>query len=226
MRLALFLATLCALFAGLATQAAATSNYDYAPNEYAIVQDGLSPDGKYSIAAHGNDQGGNEDFRLYLMAEPLHSKLGPLEGAVPWLDTRPKAFDAVWSQDSQFVALGYRLDRHLYTINHVYRIGDGRAYPVGGPNLVEAMGIKAEYREGVDFQSVMEQLVWLGPGRFRLMGHGTIVMPPELAQTLDKYGKQVKAPEPWRGDLVFFEYNIEAECEIEGDKYKVLSLKP
>ena len=226
MRLASLIAFSFVCLAGAVAPAAATSNYRYGPDEYVAVEGGVSPDGRYSIAAHGNGEDGSEDFHLYLMAEPGHAKIADFEELMPWLDTAPNGFDATWSPDSKYVALGYRLDRHLYAINNIYRIEGGRASALFGPGLLHVMGIKAEDAVGVDFKNVTEHLVWSGPGRFRLSGHGTITVTPELARTLGKYGKRVEAPEPRQDDLVFFEYNIEAECGIEGGSYKVLGVKP
>ena len=232
MRRAHIFAALCILFGGIFTPAAATSNYTYGPDEYAIVDGGLSRGGKYSIAAHGNGEGGNDDFHLYLMAEPGHRRIGLLKEVESRLDTGPEAFAASWSEDSLFVALGYRLERHLYAINNIYRVADGRADPVQGPSLLKAIGVIAADHPGnddfqnVDFRDVDEQLTWLGPGRFRLSGHGTLRITPEIAQTLTKYGKQIDATAPRQDGFVFFEYSVEAECEIEGYRYKILSLKP
>jgi hypothetical protein len=160
------------------------------------------------------------------MGEPGHAKIAAFEELMPWLDTAPGGFDATWSPDSKYVALGYRLDRHLYAINNIYRIEGGRASALSGPSLLHVMGIKAEDGAGVDFKSVTEHLVWAGPGRFRLSGQGTILMAPELAQTLGKYVRRVEPPEPRQDGLILFEYNIEAECGIEGGSYKVLGVTP
>jgi hypothetical protein len=40
----------------------ATSNQEYGPNEYAVIDGGLSPDHKYSIAAHG---GGDPTLEIH-----------------------------------------------------------------------------------------------------------------------------------------------------------------
>ena len=206
MRLGCFFAALCILCCTAAAPSAATSTYNYGPDEYVIVAGGMAPDGKHSIAAHGHGEGGDQDFHLYLMAEPGHHKIGPLEEVECRLDSGPNAFDASWSQDSRFVALGYRLERHLYAFNNIYRIGKGRAYPIAGPTVLEAMGANTRETKHVDFRDANEQLAWLGPGRFHLSGTGTIVAPPELARTLRKYGKQVDGPVPRHDDSVFIEY--------------------
>ncbi|HMF80891.1 MAG TPA: hypothetical protein VK562_05760 [Candidatus Acidoferrum sp.] len=33
--------------------ARATSNYEYGPDEYVTIANGISPDGRYAITAHG-----------------------------------------------------------------------------------------------------------------------------------------------------------------------------
>ncbi len=41
--------------------ACATFNYDYGADEYVTVSEGLSPEGKYAITAHGDDDLGCSD---------------------------------------------------------------------------------------------------------------------------------------------------------------------
>ena len=39
----------------------ATSNYTYKPDEYVVIVDGRSPDGRYTIASHGDGEDGGRD---------------------------------------------------------------------------------------------------------------------------------------------------------------------
>jgi hypothetical protein len=106
--------------------AQATSNYAYAKDEYVTIANGAAPDHRYAVAAHGSGELGDVDFHLYLMAEPGHRVIGPLEEVKDVLDTGPAAFTAEWSADSRHVALLYRSDRHITAMN-LYRIEHGRA---------------------------------------------------------------------------------------------------
>ena len=47
------------------TFALATSNYEYGPDEYVTVANGISPDERYAITAHGGGQLGYDNFHLY-----------------------------------------------------------------------------------------------------------------------------------------------------------------
>ncbi len=123
----------CLLASLSATPAGATSVYEYKQDEYVIVEKGMVPDKRHSIAAHGNGELGDEDFHIYLMAAD-HRKIGPLEKIKETLDSGPNAFAAAWSSDSNFVAIRYRIDRHIYVTN-IYRIAPGRAYTITGPSL-------------------------------------------------------------------------------------------
>jgi len=128
---------LSALSAGLAAivlapRAEATSNYEYKPNEYVVVNQGRSPDGKYSIATHGEGDDGYEHFHVYLMDAQKGTTIGPLEEIKDTLDTGADAFNARWSADSRQVAISYRVDRHaMMTIR--YRIENRRAHRISGP---------------------------------------------------------------------------------------------
>src|SRR5712664_244625 len=83
------------------TAALATSNYEYGPDEYVTVSNGISPDGKFAITAHGRGGLGYDDFQLYLTDAITGKKIGPLEEITETLDTGADAFAARWSKDSQ-----------------------------------------------------------------------------------------------------------------------------
>jgi len=118
-----------ALFPSLAN---ATSNYEYKPDEYVVITDGRSPDGKYSIAAHGEGDLGYDNFHLYLMDASSGKKLGALEEIKDPLDTGADAFTAKWSADSHQVSITYRVDRRE-SVTVRYRIENGRATRISGP---------------------------------------------------------------------------------------------
>jgi hypothetical protein len=116
----------------------ATSNREYGPNEYAVIDGGLSPDRKYSIAAHGGGELGYDNFHIYLMNAETGKKIGPLEEIKDTLDTGADAFYAKWSPTSSEVAIRYRIDRHE-ALEVRYRIDKGRAYLVKGPSKSDGL---------------------------------------------------------------------------------------
>lgn len=111
----------------------ATSNYEYGPDEYVTVSNGISPDGKFAVTAHGNGESGYDNFHLYLTDAIGGKKIGPLEEIVDTLDTGADAFAAKWSRDSQQVTIVYRVDRHEPLKAVSYRIAGNRALRVKGP---------------------------------------------------------------------------------------------
>lgn len=118
--------------------ARATSNYAYQPGEYVVIVDGRSPDGRYTIAAHGDGEDGYDNFHLYLMDAQTDSKIGPLEEVNETLDTGGDAFYAHWSADSRQVSITYRVERHVAVMIR-YRIANRRAYRLSGPTRVAGL---------------------------------------------------------------------------------------
>lgn len=117
-----------------ASLALATSNYQYKTNEYALVKGGLSPDGLWSITAHGEGELGDDNFHVYLMDAKAGKKIGPLTEITDgsWQDTAPKAYHAKWSPDSKMVTISYRSDRHTVSLIK-YKIDKRRAFKLVGP---------------------------------------------------------------------------------------------
>ena len=111
----------------------ATSNYQYGADEYVTVSNGISPDGKFAITAHGSGEFGDENFHIYLTDVITGKKIGALEEIKDPLDTGADAFAAKWSSDSQQVTIIYRVDRHTPLKAVSYRIADRRATPIKGP---------------------------------------------------------------------------------------------
>ncbi len=115
----------------------ATSNYEYADDEYVTIARGISPNGKYAITAHGEGEYGNENFHIFLTDAVSGKKIGPLEEISDTLDTGAGAFCAKWSEDSQHVLIVYRIDRHMPLQAVSYRIANRRAHLIKGPLDVE-----------------------------------------------------------------------------------------
>src|SRR5689334_19289957 len=122
---------------GLAlSPARATSIYNYRKNEYVIINHGLAPNKRVSLAAHGDGEDGDDEFHVWLMAEPEHRKIEALEGisSKNILDTGAEAFHAIWSKDSRYVGVTHRSDRHELQLD-LYRIEGRRAHQIKGRSL-------------------------------------------------------------------------------------------
>jgi len=115
------------------TAAHATSTYEYGPDEYVTVSNGISPDAKLAITAHGEGEDGDDNFHIYLTDAVTGKKIGPLEEIKNTLDTGAGAFAAKWSSDSREVTIVYRVDRHEPLKAVSYRIAGGRAQWIQGP---------------------------------------------------------------------------------------------
>ena len=111
----------------------ATWNYQYGPDEYVTVANGISPDGKIAITAHGRGELGDENFHLYLTDAGTGKKIGTLEEIKYFLDTGAGAFLAEWSKDGQQVTIVWRVDRHEPLKAISYRITGRRVEKIKGP---------------------------------------------------------------------------------------------
>ncbi|MDF5721266.1 MAG: hypothetical protein PUP91_12455 [Rhizonema sp. PD37] len=127
-------AALCNIF--FSPTAYATSNYNYKPGEYVVIVHGRSPNGRYSIASHGEGEFGGDNFHLYLMDAQTGKKIGPLEEVKDTFDTGADAYYAKWSADSSQVSISYRVDRHAAVMIR-YSIKGRRAYIISGPTPVD-----------------------------------------------------------------------------------------
>jgi len=128
-RLLLFLSTLLLPV----ISALATWNYEYGPDEYVTIANGISPDGKIAVTAHGSGELGYDNFHLYLTDAITGKKIGPLEEIKEFLDTGAGAFGAQWSKHSQQVTIVWRVDRHEPLTAITYRINGRRAEKIKGP---------------------------------------------------------------------------------------------
>jgi hypothetical protein len=111
----------------------ATSNHEYGPDEFVTVSNGISPDGKLAITAHGSGDLGYDGFHLYLTDAATGKKIGVLEEIVETLDTGADAFAAKWSSEPQQVTIVYRVDRHAPLKAVSYRIVGRHARRIKGP---------------------------------------------------------------------------------------------
>jgi len=201
--------------------AQATSNYAYAKGEYVTVTNGTAPNHQYAVVAHGSGELGDVDFHLYLVAEPGHRVIGPLEEVKDILDTGPTAYTAHWSADSGHVALLYRSDRHIAAMN-LYRIERGRAYPISGPTPLPAIVGRFGLPD-LDVRSRSFELNWLGPKRFVLKEKA--IMKTESTDVVRKLGPFARPDAESGGDFV--DFSAVAECElVSGNRFRIVALKP
>ncbi|QPF92302.1 hypothetical protein [Bradyrhizobium commune] len=191
----------------------ATAEHKYGKGEYAIITGGRAPNGKYSVAAHGEGDAGSENFRLSLMAEPGHRKLATLDNVNDdnILDSAPDAFHATWSSDSRYVAVSFRSERHIVTLN-LYAIDGKSAKLVDGPDLFrDATSRIVDRANDGDMRTSVPALTWLAPRRFHLTDDRVFV--EDDATLADKLGALGKAAKMDDG-RVSIQFSAEADCDI------------
>ena len=217
-------AVLALLLALAASPALATAEHKYAKNEYAIILGGKAPNGKLSIAAHGGGETGSEGFRIYLMAEPSHRKLMTLDDVNDdnILDSAPDAFHAAWSTDSRFVAVSFRSERHVVTLN-IYVVDGARAKLLDGPDLFrDVTGLSVAGNNDLDMRTSVPALTWATPRRFHLTDYRVFVADDtRLADKLGPLGKASKRD----GGGFSIQFSAEADGEILPDG-KIRMAKP
>ncbi len=208
-----------------ALPARATSNHQYAKGEYGIIHGGLAPNKQVSLASRGEGELGDEDFHVWLMAEPAHRKLVKLDAISSDnnLDTDPSAYHAFWSKDSRLVGVAFRSSRHEVTLN-LYRVENRSAHLITSPNLFkEATG--RDISDDDDMRSHNAIVEWRGGNRFLLRESLSFVADDDkLAKLLGAYGRVTEKLDD--GKLVI-EFAASAECELlPGDRARVVDLKP
>jgi hypothetical protein len=202
----------------------ATDTHDYAQDEYAVIGDGLSPDKRLALAAHGDGDGGSENFHVWLMAEPAHRRIAVLDdiGSSNNLDTGPGAYHADWSKDSRQVAVSFRSNRHVLQLN-LHRIEGRRAHLVLGPSLFREVTSR-EVGANDDLRRSGAAIEWRGPRRFVLREHRLfLTSDPGFARMLGSYGRVTDKA----GDGgSFVEFSAEADCLLmPGNRYRIVDLR-
>jgi hypothetical protein len=222
-----YLQLLAALFtAALAwSPADATTEYDYAAGEDVVIDGGMAPNGRLSLASHGEGGGGRDQFHLYLMAEPAHRRLAALDDITSKviLDSGPTAFHAAWAPDARHAAVAFRTDRHVM-ITMLYRIERRRAVEIGGPSLFKDVTSR-EVHSSDDARSSVTRLSWLGPRWFILRENRLfITSSPNLLHSLGRFGRQAGEA----GDKRYFvKFSAVAICKlVSGNRYRIVDLKP
>jgi hypothetical protein len=188
----------------------ATDNYSYKADEYATISGGRSPDGRWSVAAHGEGEAGYGNFDLYLMREPAHEKPAPLR-TTDCLDTAPLSIIAIWAPDSKHVAVLNRSDRHVLDVR-LFAVADGKARPIKVPLLLDVVG-KQHLKQGVhyEFFSRLYRVTWEQADRFVLQEADTLDAPePIFGAGLEPY----VTLERLGSERTFTEFSAQATCEI------------
>jgi hypothetical protein len=207
-----------------AESAVATDNYSYKAHEYATISDGRSPDGRWSIAAHGGGDYGYDGFDLYLMREPAHKTLAPLRVG-EHLDTAPLSNIALWSPDSTHVALLYRIDRHVLDVR-LFAVANGKVQPIKVPLPFDVVA-KHHLKKGVhyEFSSVLYRVTWRQADRLILEEHDALdAHKPIFGAGLEAY-LTVDQRGPERTFTYFSAqgaYGINARGELRLDAVKAL----
>jgi len=177
------------VLAGATAPVWATSNYDYKPNEYAVIDGGNAPNKQLSLASHGSQELGY-GLHVYLMAEPAHKVIATLPGIDDSgiLDTAPSAYRAAWSPDCRHVAVHFRTERHVVTML-LFGLGDLRPHRVEVPKLFPiATGLR-EDSETFGMRTDITELTWQSATSFTVTERRIVeVLAPQLPQTLGAYG--------------------------------------
>jgi hypothetical protein len=223
-----YLLTLAVLIA-LTPSAQATASHTYQPNEYLVIHDGLAPNKRHAIAAHGSGEDSGTDFHLFLMTEPAHKKLARLPDISSHnnLDSAPDAYTAAWSPDSRHVAVSWRSERHRLSLL-LYRIDGRRIREIGGPAvLTSAVKLDLEaLDEGTRFDAATTAVTWTSPKSFIMTERYLFVAKtPTLLRALGQYGRQTDDTRNDGRDTI--EFSAQAECVlVSGDRYRIVRIKP
>lgn len=224
MRPQLILAVLASFLAFAISPANATDEHTYAGDEYAIIQNGLAPNKRLSLAAHGDGDGGRDNFHVWLMAEPSHRKLGRLDdiSSSNNLDTGPNAYRAIWAPDSRHVGVNWRSNRHVLELN-LYAVARGRTRLVSGSSLFRDVTSREVGRDE-DFGYRDSTIEWTGPRRFRLSEHHTFKTGnANFMRLIGPYGKLTQKLDDGR---MLVEFSAEADCVLmPGHRYRIVDLR-
>jgi hypothetical protein len=209
-------AVLALLFTFAASPVFATAEHKYGKGEYAIILGGKAPNGKLSVAAHGEGDTGSDKFHVYLMAEPGHRKLMTLDNVSEdnILDSAPDAFHAAWSADSRYLAVSFRSERHIVTLN-IYAVDGAKAKLLEGPDLFrDVTGRTVDSANDLDMRSSVPEFTWAAPRRFHLTDYRVFVT--EDTKLADKLGPLAKIINR-DGGRNMIEFSVEADGELLPD---------
>jgi hypothetical protein len=224
LRLRLRLPILVALLVLGLAPARATDTHDYGRDEYAIIHNGMAPNKRLSLAAHGDGDGGSDNFHIWLMSEPAHRRIVALDniGSDNNLDTGPNAYHAVWAPTSRYVVVNFRGDRHVLEAN-LYSIENSGARLISGPSLfrdVTGRNVGADDH----LRRSATTITWNAPRRFLLRENRVFqTSDTGFARRLGRYGKVGDRLDDGR---LMVEFAAEADCVlISGDRYRIVDLR-
>jgi hypothetical protein len=205
--------------------ARATSNHQYAKGEYGIIRGGLAPNKQVSLASRGEGELGDEDFHVWLMAEPAHRKIVKLDdiSSDNNLDTDPEAYHASWSKDSRHVGVAFRSSRHEVTLN-LYNVEGRRISLIAGPDLFKEVA----HRDVTDSDDLRQRIAiveWHAGSGFLLKEFRSFVVSDDsLAKLLGSYGRVAEKMDDGKLLVQFF---VEAECELlPSNRFRIVGLRP
>jgi hypothetical protein len=203
----------------------ATDSHDYGKGNYPIIRDGLAPNKRFSLAAHGGGDGGTGNFHVWLMAEPAHRRIAALAGigADNNLDTGPDSYRAAWSSDSRHVAVSWRSERHLVELN-IYAIENGVARLVSGPSLFRDITSR-DVGPRDDMRLRIAEIAWTGPKRFVLKERRSFMnSDPRFTQLLGFHGRKMEQTADGR---LVVEFSAKANCVLSpGNRYRIVDNIP
>lgn len=213
---------LSALLACAATPAGATAEYDYGPDEYVIIDGGLSPDTRTSLAAHA--EGTRGDFHVWLMAEPAHRRIEMLDDISDDnnLDTKANAYHAEWSKDSRHVAVSWRRERHALQLNP-YSVEGRRPHLIAGPSLFRDVTGR-DIGNSDDIRRGIPSIEWRTAKRFVLRQRMLLMTTDAgFAGRLGRFGRIAERHD---GGRFLVEFSAEADCVLAaGHRYRIADLR-
>jgi hypothetical protein len=215
----LLLSAYCLL---LTADALATADWRYQVGQFVPIENGLSPNQTYSVAAHEDERG---SFGIFLVNAHTKKNLGALQEVAEFFDTAPAAFHAEWAPDSRHLALWYRVHRHLNRLA-IYRIENDRAYSVGGPSLLLRVSPELALVEP-KIEVAFHSLKWQSNSRFLLHEEGIIRhVTTRILRAIGNFG-QLDSISAQPGGVPSADYAIDATCELAtDDRYRILTITP
>lgn len=200
----------------------ATADWRYQVGQFVPIENGLSPNQAYTIAAHENESG---SFGIFLVNARTKKNLGPLQEVTEFFDTAPAAFHAEWAPDSRHLAIWFRVHRHLNRLA-IYRVENDRAYSIAGPSLLLRISPElalVEPKIDIAFHS----LKWQNNSRFLLHEEGIIRhATTRILRAIGSFG-QLDTGSNQTGEVPSINYGIDALCELAADdRYRILTVAP
>ncbi len=205
-----------------APRSLATADWRYKVGQFVPIENGLSPNQAYAIAAHEDEHG---SFGILLMNARTKKSLGPLQEVAEFFDTAPAAFHSEWAPDSEHFGIWYRVRRRLNRLA-IYRVENNHAYSVTGLSLLLRISPELatiEPRIDVAFHS----LKWQTNSHFLLHEEGIIRhATARILRALGAFGQPDPGTAP-AGEIPSAKYAIDATCELAADdRYRILTIAP